>query len=75
MARPPQVGKKTLLNFSDSSYVVDISWDHSGMSDGINRLREAITVVAAFPHPTKKAKALVDLAQLCLKVGCGHGTK
>ena len=34
-----QIGKKTTISFADNSYVVEVLWDHSGLKDGMERLR------------------------------------
>ena len=64
-----QVGAKSMLSFVDKSYVVAISWDHSGLSDGIRRLKSAVADAEGFPQPTEAAYKLVRAAQLSLKVG------
>ena len=42
------LGKK-VIRFTDKSHFFPVQWDHSGLVDGIARLRAAVEAVGAFP--------------------------
>jgi len=63
-----QIGKKTMLSFADKSYVVDVTWDHSGLKDGMERLSAAVAAAEAFPQPSGKSRQLVNSAALSAKI-------
>ena len=63
------VGKKVNV-FVDKSYFLPITWDHSGIADGIVKLRAAVGSVGAFPGVAEREGVgpMLELASLLLKL-------
>ena len=53
-----------MISFADNSYIVEVTFDHSGLKDGMERLRAAVDAAEGFPQPSEKAHRLVQSAAL-----------